>query len=199
MGKTTLAGHPLHPQLIVAPAALLPFSAVLDAIHSATGEESYADAAYYSMVGGYSVGLAAAAAGAADYLTIPSGTETKKVANLHGALNLGLLGLYSVNLLMRRTRRAPGKLPKILSLIGTAGLLVSAWYGGELAYTHGVRVKGVSPTAGAPETKLPGDEAVAQAFEEAGRSLAPSEGPGEGGPDDEDGRAPSRPKTEESD
>lgn len=35
MPTSTLAGHPLHPMLIVAPAALLPFGAVMDAMHRA--------------------------------------------------------------------------------------------------------------------------------------------------------------------
>ena len=36
MPQVTLMGHPLHPQLIVMPAALLPFSLILDALHAGT-------------------------------------------------------------------------------------------------------------------------------------------------------------------
>jgi len=45
MPQVTLMGHPLHPQLIVLPAGLLPFSLLLDAMHAATRDQSYADAA----------------------------------------------------------------------------------------------------------------------------------------------------------
>lgn len=55
MPQVTLMGHPLHPQLIVLPAGLLPFSLLLDAMHAATRDQSYADAAYYTMMGGFSV------------------------------------------------------------------------------------------------------------------------------------------------
>ena len=34
MPRTTLFGHPLHPQLVVYPAGLLPFSFVLDLLHA---------------------------------------------------------------------------------------------------------------------------------------------------------------------
>ena len=40
MPKSTLAGHPLHPMLIVAPAALIPFGFILDAMHRATDNDT---------------------------------------------------------------------------------------------------------------------------------------------------------------
>jgi uncharacterized membrane protein len=138
----------------------------MDVMHLFTGKESYADAAYYSMVGGYLGGLAAGAAGVADYLDIPADSQTKKVANLHGAMNLGAMGLYSLNLLMRRGQRPPtGPLPVLLSLLGTAGLIVSAWYGGEMVYELGMRVKPLMEEGPqAPEAKLPGDRKIEEAF-----------------------------------
>jgi uncharacterized membrane protein len=157
-------GHPLHPQLIVMPAGLLPFSLVLDALHAATRDQSYADAAYYTMMGGFIGGIAAGAAGAADYGTIPSDSKAKAIGRLHGAMNVGLLALTGLNLLMRRKRRSAGTLPMMLSLIMTAGLTASAWYGGHLVYHHGMRVRGTG-LAGSPEdARLPGDQRVAEAL-----------------------------------
>jgi uncharacterized membrane protein len=65
--RTTFAGHPLHPQMIVAPADLLPFSLILDLLYLQTRNRSYADAAYYALIGGLLGGVAAGTAGAADY------------------------------------------------------------------------------------------------------------------------------------
>ena len=176
MPKSTLAGHPLHPQLIGAPTALLPFSLVMDVAHDMTGNETYAEVAYHSMLGGVVGGVAAAAAGAADYFEIPSGSHAKRIANLHASLNLGLMGLYGVNLLLRRGRRPPaGLLPTALSAIGTAGLAASAWYGGHLVYEHGMRVKWVSPVENQPEAKLPGDKRAEKAFSMS-EQVAPSSG-----------------------
>jgi uncharacterized membrane protein len=166
MYKTTLAGHPLHPILIPAPTALLPASLVLDLMYLMTRKKSYADAAYYNMVGGFFGGLAAGVAGAIDYFSIPTKTRTKNVANIHASLNLAIFGLYSANLLLRRGKKVPtGNLPLILSAIGSAGIFVSAWYGGEMVYKHGVRVKGVNDLEQATELKLPGDETIEKTFD----------------------------------
>jgi uncharacterized membrane protein len=175
MPFTTLAGHPLHPQLVGLPLGMFPFSFAMDLMHLATGKQSYADAAYYSMVGGYVTGLAAGAAGAADYLSIPSNTESKKVANVHGALNLGIMAMYGLNLVMRRNRSS-GLLPTLLSALGTAGLVVSGWYGGELVYKLGMRVQPLMEGSDATEWKLPGDEKLASALEESVEQLTPSNG-----------------------
>ncbi len=162
MPQVTLMGHPLHPQMIVMPAGLLPFSLLLDAMHAATRDQSYADAAYYTMMGGFIGGLAAGAAGAADYGTIPSDSKAKEMGRLHGVMNVGLLALTGLNLMMRRKRRSAGALPMVLSLITTAGLTVSAWYGGHLVYHHGMRVRGTD-LAGSPEdVRVPGDHKIAQ-------------------------------------
>src|SRR4028118_434600 len=99
MPRSTFAGHALHPQLIVVPAGLLPFSFVMDAMNLATGRKSYADAAYYTMIGGLLGGLAAGTAGAIDYLAIPVESNTKRTANMHAVLNITALGLTGLNLL----------------------------------------------------------------------------------------------------
>jgi uncharacterized membrane protein len=164
MPQVTLMGHPLHPQLIVLPAGLLPFSLVLDAMHAATRDQSYADAAYYTMLGGFLGGIAAGAAGAADYGTVPRDSKARQIGRLHGVMNVGLLAMTGLNLLMRRKRRSAGALPMLLSLVTTAGLTVSAWYGGHLVYHHGLRVRGTK-LAGSPEdARLPGDERLAKAL-----------------------------------
>ena len=179
MPKTTFAGHALHPQLVVLPAGLLPFSAALDAMNLMTGEKSYADAAYYTMVGGLVGGLAAGAAGAVDYLAIPPESETKRTGNLHALLNVGALGLVGLNLLLRRgkNKRTVGAIPALLSLAAAGGVIASSWYGGKMSYEQGMRVRGVSEVENAPELKLPGDEHIEQAFERLEQAIAPIGGP----------------------
>lgn len=176
MSKATFAGHPLHPQLVAGPLALFPFSLLMDAAYRVTGNASYARAAYYGMVAGYVSGAAAGAAGAADYFDIPPGSHTKKIANLHAVMNVGVLALYGVNLLLRRRTDHVGIIPVALNAVGTAGLLASAWFGGHMVYEHGVRVKGVSPVEHRPDAKVPGDERIAHALESL-EELAPTEDP----------------------
>lgn len=177
MPKTTLAGHPLHPQLVTAPLGLLPFSFAMDLMHLATGRRTYAEAAKHAMKAGVASALAAGAAGAMDYLEIERGSHSKRIANVHAGLNTAITGLYAVNLGLRERRRVPsGRVPTLLSLVGTAALFTSAWYGGHLVYEHGMRVRGRSEVAGAPAARPPYDEAVHDTF--AGvPDAAPAGGP----------------------
>ena len=180
MPRTTFAGHALHPQLVLLPGGLLPFSAVLDAMSLATGKREYSDAAYYTLAGGLVGGLAAGAAGAADYLTIPPESETKRTGNLHAALNISGLALTALNLVLRSRQREGepvGALPAALSLATAAGVLVSGWYGGKMSYDLGMRVKGVSEVEHAPELKIPGDNAIKNALNRLEEAVAPTGGP----------------------
>ena len=164
--RSTFLGHPLHPQLILLPAGLLPYSFVMDVMHHATGRQSYADAAYHTMWGGFVGGLAAGAAGAVDYMSIDENSKSKPVANLHAAMNIGMMALYGVNLLSRRNpERRPGVFSTLLSGIGAAGLLVSAWYGAHLVYDHGMRVRGVDELSAAKDIAPPGDDTVRETLE----------------------------------
>jgi len=164
MPKTTFAGHPLHAQLISLPVAMLPASFAFDLLYRSTRRTSFADAAWYTMLAGYGGALAAATAGAGDYLAIKGGTHTKRLATLHGLMNGAVVGLYGLNLATRRRDRAPSAIGIALSAIGTAGVMVSAWYGGHLVYEHGVRVRGKDDLEGARELRLPLDHQLEDLF-----------------------------------
>lgn len=176
MPKSTLASHPLHPMLVVAPAALLPFGFILDAMHRATGKPAYSNAAYYSLMGGLVGGLAAGVAGAMDYLSIEPETDVKRTANTHALLNAGALALTAANLAGRRDEPDHRGGSLLLSGLVAAGVLVSGWFGGRLVYEQGMRVEGMSPIEHAPEYKLPGDDAIRQAMLKE-ESVMPSWGP----------------------
>src|SRR3954462_4825760 len=174
MPKSTLAGHPAHPILITVPVGLLPFSLAMDVAYLATGKKKYAQASYFALLGGVVGGLVAAVTGAADYLSIPCGTATKRTANLHALLNIGLMGLSGYNLLSRRGKWVPSsKSQTAMSAVGVGALLISSWYGGTLVYDHGMRVQGVDPIGHAPEVKLPGDEALEQSLRKLEQAVTP--------------------------
>jgi uncharacterized membrane protein len=176
MPKSTLAGHPLHPMLIVAPAALIPFGFILDAMHRATGDDDYATASYYSLAGGLIGGLAAGVAGAMDYMTIERETDVKRTANIHALLNTSALALTAANVAMRKDTRSHRGGSLAMSALAAAGVLVSGWFGGRLVYEQGMRVKGVSPVQDAPELKVAGDERMEHAML-AAEKYVPSGGP----------------------
>jgi uncharacterized membrane protein len=174
MPKSTLAGHPLHPMLVVAPAALLPFGFILDLLYQATDNEDYANAAYYSLVGGLVGGAAAAAAGAVDYLAIERDTEVKRTANLHAMLNSGAIAATAANVMLRRDKRNHTGGSLALSAVAALGVIVSGWFGGRLVYEHGMRVKGVSPVQQERELKLPSDEKIEHAMAGAEKYVSSS-------------------------
>lgn len=176
MPKSTLAGHPLHPMLIVAPAALIPFGFILDAMHRATDNDDYATASYYSLAGGLIGGLAAGVAGAMDYMAIERETEVKRTANVHALLNTGALALTAANVIARKDTRHHRGGSLAISALAAAGVLLSGWFGGKLVYEQGMRVKGVSPVQDVPELKAPGDEAMEHAMSAAEKYI-PAAGP----------------------
>lgn len=147
-------------------------------LYELTSERSYADAAYYAIAGGCATALAAGASGAVDYLDIPPRTKSKKTANLHALLNLSVLGVWGLNYLLRQGKSPPtSKLGFLLSTLGTAGLVVSQWYGGKLVYELGMRVKPAMEGQKSTEIKLPNDRQLQRALDRLEKEVAPAGGP----------------------
>jgi hypothetical protein len=63
--------------------------------------------------------------------------------------------------------------PQLISF--PAGLVVSQWYGGELVYKLGMRVKPATEGGQGPEWKLPGDEKLEQAFTQVEKRFTAAE------------------------
>lgn len=164
MPRLTFAGHPVHPQMVSAPLGLLPMSLALDVCYLATRRRSYAEASYYTMLGGYVGALSAAMTGLGDYFAIPDGSPTKRIANVHLTLNVGIIGIASLGLMRRRGKRRVDGGDVMLSAIGNAALMVSGWYGGQMVYKQGMRVEGRSEVARAPEWRVPGDDKIEHAL-----------------------------------
>ena len=137
MNKITVAGQPLHSILMAAPAVLIPFGFILDALYSATGDEDYAKASTISMAGGVIGGLAASAAGVADYVAEKPEGEAKQEGQLHAILTGASLLASVGHLILRRSRREHTLGALALSAIAAAGTLASSAYGKRMAGGHG--------------------------------------------------------------
>ncbi len=129
MNKITIAGQPLHSILGAAPAILIPFGFILDAMHSATGDEDYAKASYLSMGAGIVGGLAAGAAGVADYVADKPEGEAKREGQLHAALTGAALLVGAANLVLRRQGSHARGGSLALTALSAAGVLASEYLG----------------------------------------------------------------------
>jgi uncharacterized membrane protein len=139
--KAKLAGHPIHPMLVVFPLGLLAGSFAFDLVHLATGNEHLGHASFYMITAGVLTALLAAAFGLVDFLAIPRHTRARRVGALHGGGNLVVVALFMFSWGMRYADPAqPGGLAVLLSLLGVLTALVTGWLGGELVDRLGVGV-----------------------------------------------------------
>ncbi|MCC2971615.1 DUF2231 domain-containing protein [Massilia sp. IC2-476] len=138
MNKITIAGQPLHSVLSAAPAILIPFGFILDAMHSATGDEDYAKASYLSMGAGIVGGLAASVAGVADYVAEkPQAAEAKREGQLHAALTGAALLVGAANLVLRRQGSHARGGSLALTALSAAGVLASEYLGKRMSNDTG--------------------------------------------------------------
>jgi uncharacterized membrane protein len=144
--RAKLAGHAIHPMLIVFPLGLLAMAVVFDGLYLTTGTVSLATAAFWNTIAGIVTGLVAAVFGLWDWLAIPSGTRAKRIGLLHGGGNVIGVALFTLSILLRWADPAhlPTGMTFVLELVAVGLALVTGWLGGELVERLGV---GVDPGA----------------------------------------------------
>jgi uncharacterized membrane protein len=144
--RTLLAGpygHPFHPILVTIPIGTWTASLVFDIIALFTEDQTpFLIGAQVLLAIGVLGALAAAVFGLLDYSVIPAGTRAKRVATTHMALNLGAVVIFAIDFFVRLASGTDEVqvLPIVLSVLGLAGIGLSGYLGGELAYRYGVRV-----------------------------------------------------------
>jgi uncharacterized membrane protein len=140
--RLKLAGHPIHPMLIVLPLGLLSAGVVFDIVYLISGDDSFATVAFWNITLGIIGGLLAAIFGLIDWLSIPNDTRAKRLGLWHGLGNLLIVVLFIVSWLLRLSDQSysPNILPFVLGLVGVLLALVTAWLGGEMVYRLRVAV-----------------------------------------------------------
>ena len=136
----SIAGHPIHPMLIVFPVGLLIFSLACDLISTRSADPTtWALVAFYTMVGGFIGALVAAVPGLIDLLSLTD-KAIKKTAITHMSINLVAVALYAVNIWLRVGSTTNTGMPLLLSVAAVALLAVSGWLGGKMVHRYGVGV-----------------------------------------------------------
>ncbi len=139
--KVKLAGHPIHPMLIVFPLGLLATSLIFDIVHWITGNGFFSVVAFWMISAGIIGALLAAIFGLIDWLMIPTGTRAKTIGLWHGGGNVVIVVLFMVSWLLRLNAQSnPNIIAYILSVIGVVLALITGWLGGELVDRLGVGV-----------------------------------------------------------
>ncbi len=138
--------HPLHPMLVGVPIGLWVFAMVCDVIHAASGNSVWQTVATYCVAGGIAGAVLAAVPGLIDYFSIDE-TEMKRIANLHLAVNLGAVVLFTINFWLRFRLPAESRLPLALSVVGVLAIGLGGWLGGEMVYVKGMAVEAVEKLA----------------------------------------------------
>ncbi|HEY5028241.1 MAG TPA: DUF2231 domain-containing protein [Candidatus Angelobacter sp.] len=139
--KVKVAGHPVHPMLIVFPLGLLATSVIFDVIRLSTSDGKWSSMAWYMIGAGVIGGLLAAAFGLIDWLAIPSNTRAKSIGLWHGAANVLVVLLFIASWFLRRPDPAnPNGLALTISFAAVILALVAGWLGGELVDRLGVGV-----------------------------------------------------------
>lgn len=139
--RAKVAGHPVHPMLIVFPLGLLATAVIFDVIYLVTDVPRWTEMSYYMIGAGIIGGVAAAIPGWIDWFAIPNGTRAKRVGLIHGVGNVIVLGLFILSWLLRREQPvAPPTEAIVAALVGAGLAAFTGWLGGELVDRLGVGV-----------------------------------------------------------
>lgn len=144
-----LAGHAVHPMLVVFPLGLLATAVVFDLVGIGSDRGSWHAMAFWMIAAGLIGGVLAAVTGFLDYRGIPRNTRARSVGLRHGGVNAVVLALFLVSWIVRRPDPAhPATIALMLSFVGAALAMVGGWLGGELVERLGMGVdEGAHPNA----------------------------------------------------
>ena len=134
--RLKLAGHPIHPMLIVFPLGLFSAGFLFDVVYLLGRDAVFADVAFWTITVGIVGGLLAAVFGLIDFLGEPR-IRALNDARWHAGGNVPLYNWYT-----RYTTGEAAILPTglTLSLIVVCILLFTGWKGWNLVYRYRVAV-----------------------------------------------------------
>lgn len=139
--RIKVAGHPLHPMLIVFPLGLLATAVAFNIVGLASQNGEWFNISFWMIAAGVIGALVSAVPGTVDWLAIPRNTRAKQIGLLHGGGNLIVVLVFAVSWFLRDNNNGqPTTAALALSFIGVVLALVTGWLGGELVDRLGVGV-----------------------------------------------------------
>lgn len=144
--SVAIAGHPIHPIIVVFPVAFLTGAAGADIGYWLTQDFFWARASIWLIGLGLVAGILAALIGMLDFFRVPK-VRKRTAGWAHMIFNITALILTAINFWLRFDRPdfiVPVGL--IVSLLVATLLGLGGWYGGELSFRHKIGVIGPSET-----------------------------------------------------
>lgn len=143
--KFAIAGHPLHPMLVVVPIGLFAWTLISDLVYFASdSNQMWYDIAFWTDIAAIVSALIAALPGIGDYLTVAARSDSRGIATAHGVLNVIVVLLYTAAMLLMLDNGATdgAELTAVIVLhaVGVGLLVVSGWLGGEMVYRHHIGI-----------------------------------------------------------
>lgn len=142
MNRVRLAGHALHPMLVVFPLGLLASSLAWDIAYLASGKPMWGEVGFWSIIAGLIGAAVAAVPGLLDWLAIDRRTRAWGVGLYHLLLNVVVLTLFVVSAALRYAHDYSHPIlgAQAIGWVGIGFAIVSGWFGGELVERLGVGV-----------------------------------------------------------
>ncbi|MEG4091747.1 DUF2231 domain-containing protein [Microcoleus sp. Pol12B4] len=142
----SVAGHPIHPIIVIFPVAFLVGAAGTDIGYWLTSDPFWARASVWLMSVGFAAGILAAITGFLDFFKVKRVRE-RSAGWLHMGGNVAVMVLTLINLVLRQGNPAEPIVYTGLAIsIVVATLLgITGWFGGELSFRHKVGV--IGPTS----------------------------------------------------
>ena len=144
--SVAIAGHPIHPAIVLFPIAFLVGAAGTDIGYWLTRDPFWARASLWLIGVGFAAGILAAITGFSEFFKVKRVRE-RSAGWLHMGGNVAVMVLSLINLLLRQGNPAEPIVYTGLAIsVVVATLLgITGWYGGELSFRHKIGV--IGPTS----------------------------------------------------
>jgi uncharacterized membrane protein len=144
--SVAVAGHPLHPVLVLFPIAFLVGAAGTDIGYWLTSDPFWARASLWLIGVGFAAGILAAITGFLDFFKVKR-VRDRSAGWLHMGGNVAVMVLSLINLVLRQGNPAEPIVYTGLAIsVVVATLLgITGWFGGELSFRHKIGV--IGPTS----------------------------------------------------
>lgn len=145
VGRFRVFGHPSHPMMNHVSLGTWLVAAPFDVLGLWLGSPVWWVVSFWSIVAGLAAAGPTILSGMVDYAANVRGSRPERLAIIHMALMLTVVGVFALSLVCRHGPEPVDSASRLLATgcdcLGSLLLAVGGWFGGELVYGHGVGVR----------------------------------------------------------